>query len=168
GFDPFDVSGCRFNSKVARQKVVASVARSDSDNLATRAEIVYIFAQKYFRVCHVVLPLIGCVRKQSDVACSLDSFRQHALVRCTIAGDSSRQDLAAFGQVVLQQLHVLEIDQVYFVDTEATNAPAMHTATTAATAAHWPSIAIIVAIVSTTTTTLAVFIIGCHTFIPLK
>src|SRR6185369_10993537 len=104
-------------------------------------------------------PLVGRVRKQRNVSRALDRFRQHALVRCTAAGDTSRQDLPALRQIILEQLHVLEIDKVYFVDTEPANAPAVHTATTAA-AAHWPSIAIIVTIVATTA--LAVFIIGCH------
>src|SRR5215217_5929753 len=136
GFDSLDVAGSRFNCEIARQQVVASVARSNSDNLTTRAKIVYIFAQKYFRVCHLVLPLVGRVRKERDVSRALDRFRQHALVRCTGAGYSSRQDLPAFRQIILKQPHVLEIDKVYFVDTESTNAPAVHTATTAAAAAH--------------------------------
>jgi hypothetical protein len=38
----------------------------------------------------------------------------------------------------------------------------MHTATTAAAAAHWPSIAVVGTIVTAATATLAVFIIGCH------
>src|SRR5215217_2324172 len=100
-------------------------------------------------MCHLVLPLVGRIRKQGDVAGTLDCFRQHALVRCAATGDSSRQDLASFRQVVLQQPHVLKINKVYFVDAETTNAPAVHTATTAA-AAHWPSIAIIITIVATT------------------
>src|SRR6185369_9244650 len=135
--------------------------------LTTRAEIVYILAQKYFRVCHLVLPLVGRVRKERNVSRALDRFRQHALVRCTGAGDSSWQDLPAFRQIILKQPHVLEIDKVYFVDAEPANAPAVHTATTAAASAHWPSIAIVIGIVTTATAALAVFIIGCHTFILL-
>src|SRR6185369_773200 len=167
GFDSLHVARGRLNCEVAWQQVVASIARSNSDNLTTRAEIINIFAQKYFRVCHLVLPLVGRVRKERDVARALDRFRQHALVRCTVAGDASRQDFSAFRQVVLKQLHVLEIDKVYFVDTESANAPAVHTATTAAASAHWPSIAIVIGIVTTATAALAVFIIGCHTFILL-
>src|SRR6185369_167181 len=136
--------------------------------LTTRAEIVYILAQKYFRVCHLVLPLVGRVRKERNVSRALDRFRQHALVRCTGAGDSSWQDLPAFRQIILKQPHVLEIDKVYFVDTEPANAPAVHTATTAAAAAHWPSIAVVIGIVTTATTALAVFIIGCHYIYPLQ
>jgi hypothetical protein len=101
-------------------------------------------------------PLIRRVRQQRDVAGTLDRFRQHALMRRTTTGDSSRQDLASFGQVVLQQPDVFEIDKVYFVDTEATNASPVHTPATAASA-HWASIAIVVRIIATA---LAVFIIG--------
>src|SRR6185369_10405816 len=168
GFNSLDVARGRFNCEAAWQKVVAGIARSNSDNLTTRAEIVNIFAQKYFRVSHLVLPLVGRVRKERDISRALDRFRQHALVRCTVAGDSSRQDLPAFGQVILKQPHVLEIDKVYFVDTEPANAPAVHTATTAAAAAHWPSIAVVIGIVTTATTALAVFIIGCHYIYPLQ
>jgi hypothetical protein len=102
------------------------------------------------------LPLVGCVRKQRDVAGALDSFRQHALVRRTITRDSSRQNFASLGQVVLQQPDVFEIDKIYFVDTKTANAPPVHPASAAA-ATHWPSIGIVIAIV--TTATLAVFVI---------
>jgi hypothetical protein len=112
-------------------------------------------------MCHLSSPLppfyllVGRIRKQRDIASALDRFRQHALMRRTITGDSSRQDLAPFGKVVLQQFDVFEIDQIDFVDTEATNASPVHTAATAAT--HWPSIAIVIRIVATA---IAVFIVG--------
>jgi hypothetical protein len=77
-------------------------------------------------------------------------------MRRTATGDSSRQDLASFRQIVLQQPDVFEIDQIDFVDTETTNASTMHTATTAA-AAHWPSIAVVIRVVATA---IAVFIVA--------
>jgi hypothetical protein len=104
------------------------------------------------------IPLVGCVRKQRDVASTLDRFRQHALMRRTITGDSSRQNLATLGKVVLQQPDVFEIDEVYLVDAKTTNTSPVHATATAATATHWPSIAIIVIVV--TTAALAVFIIA--------
>jgi hypothetical protein len=80
-------------------------------------------------------------------------------MRRTITGDSSRQNLAAFGKVVLQQPHVFKVDEIYFVDAKATNTSPVHAAPLAASA-HWPSILIVVVVVSTTATTLAVFVIG--------
>jgi hypothetical protein len=77
-------------------------------------------------------------------------------MRRTITGDSSRQNLAPFGQVVLQQPDVFKVDKVYFVDAETADTSPVHAPATAA-AAHWPSI-IIVIIVATTAR--AVFIIG--------
>jgi hypothetical protein len=78
-------------------------------------------------------------------------------MRRTSTGDSSRQNLATLGKVVLQQPDVFKIDEVYLVDAKTTNTSPVH-ATTAATTAHWPSIAIVVTVV--TTAALAVFIIG--------
>jgi hypothetical protein len=100
-------------------------------------------------------PLIGRVRKQRDVAGALDSFRQHTLMRRTITGDTPGQDLSSFGKIVLQQPDVFEINKVYFVDAETTNASPVH-ATAAAAAAHWASILIVVIVVATA---LAVFVI---------
>jgi hypothetical protein len=158
GFNAFNVACGRLDCEIARQQIVARVTGPDSYNLAARSEVIHIFAQKYFRVCHLPSPnpLVGRVRKQRDIAGALDCFRQHALMRRTIAGDSSRQDLAPFGQVVLQQPHVFEIDQIDFVDTEATYTSPVHAAATAATT-HWPSIAVIVRVVATA---IAVFIVG--------
>jgi hypothetical protein len=102
-------------------------------------------------------PLVGGVRKERDVAGAFDRLRQHALMRRTITGDSSRQDLAAFGKVVLQQPDVFEVDEVYFIDTKPANTSPVH-APAAAASAHWPSIAIIVTIVAAATR--AVIIIG--------
>src|ERR1041385_7542826 len=159
GLNAFDVAGGCFNCEIARQQIVTRIAGPDSYNLAARSEIVYIFTQKYFRVCHLPSPnpLVGRVRQQRDIAGALDCFRQHALMRRTITGDSSRQDLASFGQVVLQQLHVFEVDQIYFVDTEATNASPVHATATAAATTHWPSIAVVIRIVATA---IAVFIVA--------
>jgi hypothetical protein len=145
----------------------AGLRRIALETLAARAEVVYIFAQKYFRMCHLPSPvsaiaLIGRVRKQRDVAGALNRFRQHALMRRTITGDSPRQNLPSLGKVVLQQPDILEIDQVYFVDTKTTNAPPVH-ASRAAAAAHWASIRIVITIVATTTAH-AVFIIRCHNY----
>jgi hypothetical protein len=60
---------------------------------------------------------------------------------------------------VLQQPDILEIDQVYFVDTKTTNAPPVHASRAAATT-HWASIRIVITIVATTTTAHAVVIIA--------
>src|SRR5215218_4122917 len=106
-------------------------------------------------MCHLYFsppstPLVGRVRQQGDVAGPLDRFGQHALVRRTITGDSSRQNLAAFGKVVLQQPDVFKVDKVYFVDTKPAHASPVHTAAAAA-AAHWASILIVITVVATTT-----------------
>jgi hypothetical protein len=77
----------------------------------------------------------------------------------TITGDSSRQDLASLGKVVLQQLNVFEIDQVDLVDTKPANATTMNAPSTGA-AAHWATILIVITVVTATTAALAVFIIG--------
>src|SRR5947208_16757493 len=93
--------------------------------------------------------LVGRVWQQRDVARALDRFRQHALVSRTVTRDAPRQNLAALRKVVEQQPDIFEIDQVHFVDAETANTPPVH-ATSAAAATHWPSILIVVAVVSAT------------------
>jgi hypothetical protein len=77
-------------------------------------------------------------------------------MRRAIAGDASRQNLAAFGKVVLQKPDVFKVDQVYFVDTKATDASPVH-ASPATAAAHWASILIVITVV---TTAHAVFVVA--------
>jgi hypothetical protein len=101
---------------------------------------------------------VSGVRKQRDIACSFDSFRKHALMRCAIAGDTSGQDLSTLRKVILQQSNVLKIDQIGLVDAKATYASSMHAPAAAATTAHWATILIVFIVVSTATR--AFFIIG--------
>ena len=56
-FNSFNVSGRRLNGEIARQQIIASITSSDPDDLAARAEVIYIFTQKYFRVCHLRSPI---------------------------------------------------------------------------------------------------------------
>jgi hypothetical protein len=156
-FDAFDVSRSRLDGEIARQQIITSITSSDSHDFTARAEIIHVFAQKYLRMCHVFNSLVGCVRKERDVAGAFNRLGQHALMRRTITGDSSRQNLAPFGKVVLQQPHVFKVDEINFVDTKATHASPVN-APAAAASAHWPSIAVIVTIVTAATRT--VFIIG--------
>src|SRR5690606_17972813 len=54
--------------------------------------------------------LFDHVRQEAEEARALDCLRQFALLLGRDRGDAARHDLAAFGHVALQQLHVLVID----------------------------------------------------------
>jgi hypothetical protein len=94
--------------------------------------------------------ILSCrVWKQRDVTRALDGFGEHTLMRRARARNSSRQDFAALWNVVLEELHVLEIDQIDFIYAEATDFATVHaTPAAAAAAATAPSsqINIIVAV----------------------
>src|SRR5205085_9003186 len=76
------------------------------------------------RGCHLLSPPLLLVRRvgqQRDVARAFDRLGQHALVRRARARNATRQNLAAFGHVACEQLHVFEVYVINFVLTEATN-----------------------------------------------
>src|SRR5215203_125698 len=52
-FNSLNVARSCLYREIARQQVVASVTRPNPDDFAACAEIIYIFAQKYFRMCHL-------------------------------------------------------------------------------------------------------------------
>jgi hypothetical protein len=51
--DAFDVARSRLDREVAQAADSFGVTCPDPDDLAARAEIIHVFAQEYFRVCHV-------------------------------------------------------------------------------------------------------------------
>jgi hypothetical protein len=55
--DLFDIARRGLNGEFARQQIVASVACFDSDNLAARAQIIYVFAQEDLCICHLFILL---------------------------------------------------------------------------------------------------------------
>jgi hypothetical protein len=113
-------------------------------------------------VCHpALLFLVGCVGKQRDIARPFDCFRKHALVRGAVASDSSGNNLAALGNIVLKQSYVLEIDEISFFNAEAADSSSMH-ATAASRLHRPPSIHILVAIVSAVAVSVSVFVITRH------
>jgi hypothetical protein len=82
----------------------------------------------------IPLRLRRCVWKQRDVTRTLDSFGEHALVSGTRARNSTRQDFAAFGNVVLQELNVLKVDEINLVYAETANFATVHAAASSAAA----------------------------------
>jgi len=71
-------------------------------------------------------PLVSRVRQKSDVARALYRLSQHTLVRGADAGNSPRQNLAAFGRVGLQKFHILEIDVIDLVDAKPADLSPLH------------------------------------------
>jgi hypothetical protein len=110
--------------------------------------------------------LVCGVRQQRDVACALDGLGQHALMRRAGSRNTSRQNLAAFGNVALQEFDILEVNQINFVEAEATDLATMHaataaTSTTAATIAAAPA-RIIIVIAVTKSTIISISVIARH------
>ena len=61
---------------------------------------------------------VSSVRKQCDVACSLDCGGELSLVHCAGTGDTSGQDLSAFGSQ-LAQLHGILVADIISPETSA-------------------------------------------------
>lgn len=52
-------------------------------------------------------------------------------MRSAVAGNSPGDNLAAFGNVILQQLHILEVDEIGFFNAEPADSPAVDAASAA-------------------------------------
>src|ERR1700733_633520 len=50
------------------------------------------------------------VGQQSEETCALDGAREFALLECRDRGDAAWHDLAALGNIALQEPHVLVVD----------------------------------------------------------
>src|ERR1700748_1881341 len=68
------------------------------------------FSTRSSRMTCMVRSSLHDIGKQRHEAGALDRVRQGALVLGRDGGDARRNDLAAFGNVTLQQLHVLVVD----------------------------------------------------------
>jgi hypothetical protein len=101
--------------------------------------------------------LVRSVGQERYVARTLDGFGQHALVRSARSTDATRQDFAALGNEALKELHILVINEVNLLATEAADLAAMHATASAGT----PSIAT-VAVTITSSATLAAVKASIH------
>src|SRR5262245_1526184 len=72
----------------------------------------------------IVVPLVGYVRNQRDLARALDRHLQLALMHRARAGNAPWQNLAPLGHERRQQLHVLVVDVVDLVRAELADLPA--------------------------------------------
>jgi hypothetical protein len=78
--------------------------------------------------------LVRGVGQERYVACALDGFGQHALVRSASPTDATRQDFPALRDEALKQLHVLVINEVNLLAAKAADLTTVHASATTAPA----------------------------------
>src|SRR5947209_8242331 len=113
----------------------------------------------------MVVPLLSRhgERHQRDHAGALDRGAHLALMRGAVAADTTRNDLAAIGDEVLQRLRILVIDRHVLVGAEAADL-----ATSEATLARVLALLVLVTATATTATALVQIALGHHgLFLPL-
>ena len=94
-----------------RDEVVASVAGSDLDDIAGLPELVHVLLQYDFHVSpSSIAAHSDNERDDGQVPRALDGLRQLALMDRADSADPPRQDLAALGDEVGEQLSVLVVD----------------------------------------------------------
>jgi hypothetical protein len=79
--------------------------------------------------------LVRRVGQERYVARALDGFGQHALVRSARSTDATRQDFPALRNEALKELHILVINEVNLLSTEAADFASMHASASASTPA---------------------------------
>src|SRR5262249_45665413 len=114
-----EVAPARLGRQTAWQEVVAPVSGFDLDPLTHRAEIRYVFAQNDF---HRMLARSGTHERewqQGGVSRLLDRAREPPLVARAVAGDATRNDLAAFADEARENAVLLVIDGQGLLGAEA-------------------------------------------------
>src|SRR6266446_3100492 len=101
--------------------------------------------------------LIRRVRQESNIARALDCLCQHPLMCGAGARDSARKNLPALGNVRLQELHILKVDQIDFIDAEAARLAPLHAA---ASPSHGTAGSLVLAL----ETKIAIFVICRHKY----
>ena len=93
-------------------KIVAAVTVLNSNYIVLESQADNVFFQYYFhRVSSFfLLQQVSYIRKQRNLACTLNSLSHAALILQRRAGDAAGQDFALLVQELLKELGVLVVD----------------------------------------------------------